>query len=389
MTLPGSGADANEFPPVRVPSRASVVAAVGGVLLLVVVLAFARAMPVFVIGLVLAYVIDAPVTALAQRGAPRWIAAILMIVATALFALLVIAVIVGTVVREGAAFIGVTVEALMNIESWIAALALPEPLRLALLEAFADVVSSVASFDLAGLVGPIARALLGLLNSAVGTVTLAFFVFFVVKDRPKLARSLVERLPARWKPDLVAIMRLVARQFGTYVRSEAVLVAAIGLLTWIGLILLGFLVDSRLHNVALLLALIAAVAELIPLIGPWIAGIPAVVVALGFGPAAAVAVLLLYITISFLEGNVLGPTLQGKSFDIHPAIVAPLILGGLTFFGPLGAILALPIAGAGRDVYTYVFRRAAGTINPPPVEGDLVAREPQPRPIPPATELAE
>ena len=389
MTLPAPAADPNEFPPVRVPSRASVVAAVGGVLLLVVLLAFARAMPVFVIGLVLGYVIDAPVTALAQRGVPRWFATILMIVATALIALLVLAVVVGTIVREGAAFIGVTVEALMNIESWIAGLALPQPLRQALLEALAEVVSGVASIDLAALVGPIARALLGLLNSAVGTLTLAFFVFFVVKDRPKLARSLVERLPARWKPDLVAIMRLVTRQFGTYVRSEAVLVAAIGLLTWIGLILLGFLVDPRLHNVALLLALIAAVAELIPLIGPWIAGIPAVVVALGFSPGAAVAVLVLYVVVSFLEGNVLGPTLQGKSFEIHPAIVAPLILGGLTLFGPLGAILALPIAGAARDVFTFVFRRAAGTIKPPPLAGDFVAPEPQPVPVPRATLRAE
>jgi predicted PurR-regulated permease PerM len=73
-----------------------------------------------------------------------------------------------------------------------------------------------------------------------------------------------------------------------------------------------------------------------------------------------VATLILYLGIMFLEGQVLVPTIEGKQFEIHPAWVLVLILVGLALVGPLGAILALPVAAAARDAYAYIFRRAAG-----------------------------
>jgi len=87
-----------------------------------------------------------------------------------------------------------------------------------------------------------------------------------------------------------------------------------------------------------------------------------------------VATLILYLGIMFLEGRVLVPTIEGKQFEIHPAWVLVLILVGLALVGPLGAVLALPVAAATRDVYTYVFRRAAG-LEPgsPPVADDQEA----------------
>jgi predicted PurR-regulated permease PerM len=135
---------------------------------------------------------------------------------------------------------------------------------------------------------------------------------------------------------------------------------ALGLITWAGLMLLSVTVDERIAQFALFLAVVAAFSELIPTFGPIIALVPALLFGLTLGPGPFVAILVLYIVIMFVEGQVLVPTIEGEQFEIHPAWVLVLILAGLALVGPLGAILALPVAAAGRDVFAYVFRRSAG-----------------------------
>ena len=78
------------------------------------------------------------------------------------------------------------------------------------------------------------------------------------------------------------------------------------------------------------------------------------------GEALAIFLVGLILAIMFLEGQVLVPPIEGKQFEIHAAWVLVLILVGLALVGPLGAILALPVAAAARDAYPYIFRRAAG-----------------------------
>ena len=71
------------------------------------------------------------------------------------------------------------------------------------------------------------------------------------------------------------------------------------------------------------------------------------------------------------------PAIEGRSFALRPAIVAPVIAIGLALGGALGAILAVPTASAARDVYLYLFRRAEGA---PPATA--LADPGRPRPVP-------
>ena len=98
--------------------------------------------------------------------------------------------------------------------------------------------------------------------------------------------------------------------------------------------------------------------ELIPIIGPIISAVPAVLLGLTAGPVPALAALLLYLGIQLVENNFLVPKIQSDAIDLHPsAIIAALVIGG-AIFGLLGAVLALPVTAAFRDVFKYVFRRA-------------------------------
>ena len=100
--------------------------------------------------------------------------------------------------------------------------------------------------------------------------------------------------------------------------------------------------------------------ELIPNFGPYLGMIPAIVVALSISPTCVLLVVILYVAVAFLEGQVLVPIIQGKGTSLHPGWIMLLILSGMAIWGVLGAIVAVPVAITARDVYRYVFRRAAG-----------------------------
>ena len=94
-----------------------------------------------------------------------------------------------------------------------------------------------------------------------------------------------------------------------------------------------------------------------PIIGPIIAAVPAVLLAATAGLEAVVASLVLYTLIQQLENTFLVPRIQGQAVELHPAAVIFAIIIGGSLAGLLGAILALPLLAAFRDVVRYLFRR--------------------------------
>ena len=117
----------------------------------------------------------------------------------------------------------------------------------------------------------------------------------------------------------------------------------------------------------MLLAVIAGILELLPIIGPIISMIPTLLVALTTsrpGPRRDRGVVL-YLVVQQVEGAVLVPKIQGSAVELHPSLVIFVLIVGGAIAGLLGAILAIPITAAGRDVYRYLFRRLSDTTREP------------------------
>jgi len=169
--------------------------------------------------------------------------------------------------------------------------------------------------------------------------TLLTIVFFWLVERPRLQRYVLAFLPQDARAGARGVWNDVEIRLGLWVRGQLTLMATMGVMTGIAYSLLGV-------PGALLLALIAAITEAIPIIGPLLGAIPAVLVAATVSPELALIVAGLYVLIQFVEGNVLVPIVMRHAVGISPLLVLTSLLIGAAAGGFIGALLAVPIAAS-------------------------------------------
>jgi predicted PurR-regulated permease PerM len=363
--------------------RAALVA--GGAIVLFAVLYLGRsALGPFVVGLVLAYLLDLPVERMARIGLPRWISVLLVyavVVVVVIQALLIVLRPLGT---ELATFIREFPSFTAQVADMYAHLDLPPALRQAVDSWLVDLGQGVGGLNPTDLL-PVVTGIAGIVGSIVGYIIIPVWVFYLIKDRPALAAAAERSLPEAWRADARAISWLALRVFGQWLRGQVFLGITVGVATFAGLLLLSATVDPVFGRFAILLSIVAGVLELLPIIGPIIAAIPAVLLALTAGIDAAVAAVVLYTVIQQLENNLLVPKIQGDAVELHPSVVMLALVVGGAIAGLLGAILALPVTAAARDVFRYLFRR----LDDPPSTPDEAIGMIRARPMVVSTEAAD
>jgi predicted PurR-regulated permease PerM len=349
----------------RAPTLRVTVVIAAAVVVLVVLFAAGSAVRPFVVGLLLAYLLDPLVERFARVGMPRWLAVLLVYAITVAIVAFAIAIAIPPLVQQIATFTAELPDIVQAIQFQLDHLnalydriGLPVELRTIADSIVASSLDAVHNLDISFL-QPVIDSAASFVTSIFGYLILPAWLFFLLKDRPRLQAGMDRSLPEPWRRDTWAIVGIIHEVFGKWVRGQLILGGVVGLASFVGLTLLGFTVDGIFGRFAVLLAIIAALGELIPIIGPIISAIPAVLLGLTVGPVPALAALLLYFGIQQVENNILVPKIQSDAIDLHPSlIITALIIGG-AIFGLLGAILALPVTAAFRDVFKYVFRRAS------------------------------
>jgi predicted PurR-regulated permease PerM len=363
--------------------RAALVIA-GAIVLFAVLYLGRSALGPFIVGLVLAYLLDLPVERMARVGFPRWLSVLVVyavVVVVGVQALLVVLRPLGT---EIATFIREFPSFTAQVADMYAHLDLPPALRQAIDRWLTDLGQGVGGLDPASLL-PVVTGIAGIVGSVVGYIIIPVWIFYLIKDRPALSAAAQRSMPAEWRPDARAVSGLVLRVFAQWLRGQVFLGVTVGVATFAGLLLLSATVDPVFGRFALLLSIVAGVLELLPIIGPIIAAIPAVLLALTGGIDAAIAALVLYTVIQQVENNLLVPKIQGDAVELHPsAVMLALVVGG-AMAGLLGAILALPVAAASRDVFRYLFHR----VDDPPASPEEAIAIIRARPMVVSSEPAE
>jgi predicted PurR-regulated permease PerM len=328
----------------------------GAMVLGVVLYLGSAALGPFIVGLVLAYLLDMPVERMSRVGVPRWLA-VLVVYAIVVFAVVEALVLtLRPLADEFATFIREFPSFTAQVTDMYAHLDLSPTIRQAVDTWLSELGAGLAGLDPTALL-PVVSGIAGIVASIVGYVLIPVWVFYLIKDRPSLTAAAERSMPVEWWPDVRAVADLVLRVFGQWLRGQLFLGLTVGIATFAGLILLSATVDPIFGRFAVLLSVVAGVLELLPIIGPIIAAVPAVLLALTAGLDAAVAAVIMYTVIQQLENNLLVPKIQGDAVELHPsAVMLALVVGG-AIAGLLGAILALPITAAARDVFRYLFHR--------------------------------
>jgi len=343
----------------------------------------------FIVGLLVVYLLDPPVRWLARRGVPRLLAIVLVYVVAIVAIVEFLNLTLQPLVNEAEQFINdfPALQAqfddqLQRLAEFYAGLDLPPALREYIDAAIASLTTGESNLNPAFLL-PIVTGASSFLGAIFGYFLIPFWAFYILKDRVRLLETFDTALPAAWRPDTWATLRVVERVFGQWVRGQLLLGLTVGVMTFIGLMILSVTVDPIFGRYAVLLSVIAGILELLPVIGPIIAAVPAILLAATAGLEAVIAAFILYLAVQQLENYLLVPKIQGDAVKLHPAVILfALIIGG-SLAGLLGAILALPVTAAARDVVRYLFRR----LSPPEEAGSLeeLGRDLGIEPPPPTT----
>jgi len=180
----------------------------------------------------------------------------------------------------------------------------------------------------------------GFLSGLVSLVITIVITFYLATSPNGLKRiSQSAAIPSKYQPYLTRLIERVQQKMGAWLKGQLILCLIIGLLSYIGLTILGV-------KFALVLALIAAFTEIIPYVGPLIAGSAAVFIAFVQSPFLAVSVIILYVVIQQLENHLIVPKIMKRAVGLNPVIVIVSIIAGGKIGGITGALIAIPAVTA-------------------------------------------
>ena len=177
-----------------------------------------------------------------------------------------------------------------------------------------------------------------ILFAAVAEIALVLFMSaYWLLAAPDLRRFAYSLLPPAQAEHMAAVLGESGQAAGGYVRGEFIAAATIGAISYVGLRMIGV-------DYALALAVVAAFGELIPVIGPIIAAVPAIAVALLDSPRQALIVLVFYVALQQVESNILVPQIMRRQADVPPVLALVALFAGARVGGILGALIAIPLA---------------------------------------------
>ena len=236
-----------------------------------------------------------------------------------------------------------------------------------LLSTATNVVSSTATIGL---------TVVGSIVSTVVFLLLLFFIsLYLTKDAPRIQRYVEGLFPVEYYSEGVDLVRRLRNIWNAFFRGQLILSISIGVATYVSLSMIGM-------RGALILAILAGALEILPNIGPILAMIPAVIIALAQGSSTlelsnlnfALLVIGVYFVIQQLEYQLLVPRVIGTSVHLHPVVVVCGVVVGASVGGILGAFLAAPVIASLRLIGGYTH---AKLLNYPPFSERHPVTQPQ------------
>ena len=342
--------------------RAVVVWAIVGAIALLVLavrgfMLVGQAVELLLVGTIVGFMCSPIVNWLEERRVPRGLAALLALLVIVVAVIAVVALFLGPFLRE-------LMILLRNVPTYVSQLqdaigtfwdtfgssrnANVQSVVNALVEVLSDSGTQIAS-ELArglssGLVTNVADAAGHLVTVFLGLV----LAYWLALDYPKIMRELAIVAGPEYDEEMILTLAVLSRSTGGYMRGTLITSLANGLMVAAGLALLG-------HPYAGLVGIATFVLHFVPVIGPFLSSISAVLLALFVSPVLAFWTLVVTIVAQNVTDNVLSPIVMRSAVKIHPALsLLGIIIGGC-LGGAVGMVLAVPLTAAIRGLFVYYF----------------------------------
>ncbi len=193
-------------------------------------------------------------------------------------------------------------------------------------------------------------------NAFIDVLLVVVISFYLTLDGKRIRDSIMSIVPKGGKQTAELFEDALNRVVGNYIRGQLTLAAIIGVLAGGGCAFLG------LRSYALIIGVLAFLFETIPMVGPALASIPAILLSLLLpGPFPRTFWIVIYfVAIQMIESNILGPRIVGHAVGLHPVASILALIVGAQLFGAFGALLATPIVAAAWVVIASLYRSARG-----------------------------
>ena len=193
----------------------------------------------------------------------------------------------------------------------------------------------------------------GTLSVLFGYLVLPFWMFYAMRDRYAYARSFKQAVPPALRDDVIHAYWMTDHMVGRYIRGQLFLGLLVGIAVGGALAVLGVPLSAG-------LGVWAGLTELVPMIGPVLGAIPALLWVASTEPQLLLPVVAVYVVVQQIENNFLVPRIQGEATDIPAGAVIVLLVVGGTAFGLIGLIVALPASAILRELFWYIDHRLNG-----------------------------
>ena len=197
-------------------------------------------------------------------------------------------------------------------------------------------------------VGTVATALGTLASGIVGFVTVLILAFYLLLEGAALFAGFSRLFPHERRAEVLHAGREISTKVSAWMTGQLILGGTIGATSAIALYLLGV-------PYFYVLALVSALGELIPVVGPILAAVPAIAVAFTVSPRTALWVALFFVVQQQVENHLLVPRIMERKVGVSAVVVIVALLIGSSLFGVIGAILAIPTAAILQVVLQSVF----------------------------------
>ena len=174
--------------------------------------------------------------------------------------------------------------------------------------------------------------------------------FYLLVDAPHIRDVLESLVPEQARPEVDHVAKRLNRAIGGFFRGQLVVALIVGVMCSIGLFAIGL-------KFWFLVGMIAGLFNVVPLIGPWVGGVPGLVIALATGSSLqAIGVVVVMVVVQQFDNHFITPQVMQRAVQLHPAAVVLALLAGGSLGGFFGLLLAVPVAAVLKIIGAHVWR---------------------------------